>query len=127
GSLPPVRVLVETTSVGAADAEPMPAGRLHYHPGLLARHHPRAELLQPSDLRVDGVGLDVAMRPRLMTDTLDDDLDVPGRRHELNVAAVSVDVRGQRATQGRAPEPRLAQKVVGAAVDHDVAESAPVH
>ena len=95
--------------------------------GLLARHDPRAEALQPRDLRLDRVGLDVEMGPGIMVDPLDDDLHLARRGHELDVAAADIHVLGQRVTEGRTPEARLREKVVGAAIDDDVAQSAAMH
>lgn len=105
----------------------MPARRLHHDPGRLAGHHPCAEPLEARDLRIDRVGLDVEMRPRIMVDALDDDLDVFRRRHQLDEAAVDVDVLGQGIAERRAPEPRFGEEIAGAAVDHDVAQSAAMH
>src|SRR5688572_31669972 len=65
---PDVRVLPEALVLRPDDAKALTGRRLHDHPGLDFLHALRAELLEPLDLSLDVVRLDVEMDAAFMID-----------------------------------------------------------
>ena len=67
------------------------------------------------------------MRTRFMTYTLNDDLYVAGRRHELNKVATRIRILRQRVAQRGAPKPGRRQKIIGLTINDDISKSASMH
>src|SRR5579872_6504843 len=127
-SLPPIRLLGELRTLCPHDAEALPGGRFHHPPALDLGDPLGAQLLQPRDLGIDIVGLDVEMDPARMVHLLDLDIEFVGAGVENGVVLVlGVGRRPDLQAQSLAPETRGGFQILGPAIDDESAELAAMH
>ena len=69
-SVPVVRILRETRTLHAHDAEALSGWGLHHHPALQAVHDVRAQPLKARHFGTDIVGLDIQVHAALVIDAL---------------------------------------------------------
>jgi hypothetical protein len=125
--VPDVRYLLKSVTVRVADAESMSGGGLHDHPFIYAGYDSCAQLLQARNLRLYRVSLDIEVRSRFVTDFLNDDLDVAGRRYKLDEVTSLIHNFRQGIAECGAPEPGIGQQVLSPTIDDNISESASMH
>src|SRR5690606_29614446 len=98
------------------DAEALPGGRFQHHPALDPIDDHRPQPLEPADLRLDIVALDIEMDAGLMVHLLHEALRLARAILAADILAVRARRLG-RIAQRWAPEPGGGPQVIGAAVD----------
>jgi MFS transporter, DHA1 family, multidrug resistance protein len=123
-SRPRVRVVAERSSLRADDAEALAGGRLEHPPRLDLLHPLRSERLEPADLGLDVVRLDVQVDAARVTDPLEDHDGLIRAVLERHVVPLALSLG---ATERPRPEAGGRVEIGLLAVDDQRAEPAPVH
>ncbi len=106
-------VLFESGAIGLTHTEAVTAGGLKHDPLSLPNDDSCSQGFQSCHFGFDRVRFDVEVHARRVIHTLKHDLQITGRRLELNEWAVLFQISGQRTAERGAPKQRIFCQVLG--------------